>query len=206
MVGKITKNSLARTINDNKITGVIDVISERTPDSSLIAMDICHVLKIGYVKYIRYSVEETQFKNLTIHSSYSEISDIANSKHGNVMFYAKPQNVKRIADKVYDKKCLYVPILKGIGFDVERAMEYGIPLNNVVEMPSIEGEAAVMEAIRKHSAVLVITDEVTNVKDKVIGAEKLDVPVILTQPFGLEYDKIAQNYAQILENAKEWKE
>lgn len=119
-----------------------------------------------------------------------------NNTVGNIVFLSKPYNVKAIADLVFDRNSLYVPISSGFDFDVELALEFGIPILNVKDFDDISGCDGIKEVLKNLEAKLLITDSSLDVLDKLKAASELGVNVIFTQNSGYDYKYIYDNLSE----------
>ena len=189
IVGAPTEESVAAAIRANYITAIIDAVAERGSALSESAQKACVALRIGYVKYIK-----TQKPDGTrLYLYYSHIVEMVAKCRGGVLFYAKPYTVGAIAQlagEEYASK-MYVPVPKEVVFNTAAALEYKIPLLNVIETECSWGADAILEMISKTGAGLIVCDGIDGIDDKISAAEKMKIPVIFTHSMGREYKCVA---------------
>lgn len=203
-VGRMDRQNLENFIQNHDIHGVVDVLAGESRKQSVSAMAACKLCDIPYVKLLRIPHDFDISARLMVTGSYRETADYINSHLCSVLFYALPETVREIASRVPDSSSLYTPIPRGIHFDVELALGFGIPLINVIEMDGTEGEAAVSSAIDRIQAGLLVCDGTGGVKDKLSVAAQREIPVILTHSMGIEYTCTALGNAEALEVVKSW--
>ena len=129
-----------------------------------------------------------------------------NEQDDKVLFYAAPKTVRKIASDVTDTSKLFTTILRGVSFDVELALEFGIPLLQVVENDSLDSEEAVLYAINKTGATMLVCDTTVTTSDKIAAAEKQGIPVILTHGTGVEYSKVVHSADAVMAQLRKWNE
>lgn len=183
IVGDGTERSLRSVLAQNKVTAVIDAVCEPESEISETAMRVCKD-KIPYVKYV--NMEEDYGAKLCL--SYRRLGEMITGFGGNVLMYAAPQTVRAVAANLSDGGAeLYVPVLKSAGFDADAALEYAIPLSNVLEADGVDGADFVGETINKIGAKAVICDCSVSTADKAEAARLADIPMIVTHNMGMEY-------------------
>ena len=153
------------------------------------AQKVCAELGVGYVKYL--NMQEKPGLELRLH--YSEIADMIVRSGGNALFYAAPRTVSAIAATGGDAcaKKMYVPIQKSTVFDTAIALEYSIPLLNVIEDEWFFGEDAVNSMVEKTNSKMIVCDDTTDLSDKAAVAFTLGIPIIFTHSKGTEFLKAA---------------
>ena len=204
VVGRMKQSSLEGIFRRNPIRGVVDVMAGGNNGQSAAAMAACGECGMPYVKYLRLPIARGAYDHVMVSGSYRAAADYINAHLGHVLFYAMPETVRMIAGQVLDQSCLYTPILRGISFDVELALEFGIPLVNVMELDGIDGVAAVSNAIERIDAKLLICDGATSILDKVSAAEQKKIQMIVTHKMGIEYTRTALSGAETLNIVKGW--
>lgn len=199
IVGKITYRGLKRVINKNNVTAVIDTISVPQSETSLVVQAVADDLKIPVIKIIAPTVRFDALRSadvkadFSVNYSYKDIAAKINNTVGNAVFFAKPYNVRAIADLVFDQKELFVPIKSGASFDVDLALEFGIPILNVREFESFSGVSGIKRVLEEFDAKLMITDSEIDIYDKLSAAEMTGAEVVFTQNTGIEYELIFDN-------------
>ncbi len=202
VVGRFDSRKMEEFLLAEKITGVADV-DPGGNTMSQVAMATCEKLEIPYVKYLPLpSVGRELVSGMT--GSYREIAEGINCLSGSVILYTTPAAASFIAGLVSKPEKLYTPILRSSRFDVEKALEYGLPLLNVVEVDNIEGVEAVTELIRKVDAKLLICDGSQGITDKIAAADAAAIPVILTHKTGMEYTQTARKLEALLRVLRGW--
>ena len=200
IVGKLSYRGLARIVKKNRVSAIADIIEAPASHGSLAAANVAEDLKIPLVKLI----EPTVPRGLSVSAdpskvaceteySYSAVASRINNTVGNAVFFSRPMNVRVIAEQVFDRSALYVPILAGGEFDVDLALQYGVPLMNVKEYDSITGKDGMLNILRDTGAKLLITDSALGISDKLAAAGEVGARVIFTQSCGFEYENIFDN-------------
>ena len=200
IVGKLSYRGLARIVKKNRVSAIADIIEAPASHGSLAAANVAEDLKIPLVKLI----EPTVPRGLSVSAdpskvaceteySYSAVAGRINNTVGNAVFFSRPMNVRIIAEQVFDRSALYVPILAGGEFDVDLALQYGVPLMNVKEYDSITGKDSMLKIMRDTGAKLLITDSALGISDKLAAAGEVGARVIFTQSCGFEYENIFDN-------------
>ncbi len=189
IVGMPTAKSVAEAIRTNYITVIIDAVAEPMSRLSDAAQEACTALKIDYVKYIK--TEKPDGTRLYLY--YSHIAEMVMKCRGSVLFYAKPCTVSAISQLVGEEYAdkMYVPVPKEVVFNTAAALEYKIPLLNVIETECSWGSETVSDMINKTGAGLIVCDEADGIEDKISAAETAGIPVIFTHSMGREYKCVA---------------
>lgn len=203
VVGRLNGRAMEHLLQKESICGVVDVALGGTAQSAA-AMEACKNLHIPYVKYLRLPAVETDYHQVLMTCSYAEAAKQINSLLNTVLLYTAPETARAIAGYVEKPELLFAPILRGISFDVELALEFGIPLVNVIETDGIDGVSAVRAAVEKTGAKMLICDGSCEIADKLAAAEKLEIPVVITHRMGMEYTKTAQTPEEIVALAQSW--
>ena len=202
VVGRFDHEKLEEFLRSEKITGVADVDMGGNALSQ-VAMTACKNLKIPYVKYLPLPSSGRELVTGMV-GSYREIAEGIDCLTGVALLYTTPAATAAIAGLVQKPDKLYTPILRGGSFDVEKALEYGLPLLNVLEMDNIEGTEAVLELIRKVDAKLLICDGSQGITDKIAAADAAEIPVILTHKTGMEYTHAAWSLDALIRVLRGW--
>lgn len=189
IIGIETEASVAAAIRDNGITAVIDAVAEPMSALSAAAQAACNKDRVFYIKYVK--TEEVSGAKLCL--SYSHIADMVRGCRQNVLFYAEPRTVSAVASLVGEehKSKMYVPLLKSAVFDAEAALEYSIPLLNIVETEWLWGEEAVSSMLEKTGASLIVCDMAEGISDKIAAAKAKNIKVILTHSMGIDFKRAA---------------
>lgn len=191
IVGDGTERSLRSVSAQNNVTAVIDAVCEPASEISAAAMRVCRE-NIPYVKYV--NMEDDYGAKLCL--SYRQLAEMITRCGGNVLMYASPQTVRAVVENLTDGGSrLYVPVLKSAGFDADAALEYSVPLRNVIEADGIDGAEFVEETINKVEAKAVICDCSVSTADKAEAARLTDIPMIVTHNMGMEYSHAAATAA-----------
>lgn len=202
IVGKMSYRSLCRIIDKNNINCIVDIINAPKSDESLVAINVAEDLKLPLIKLVSPTLpfERSLLKKINIKCdvdySYESVASKINNTVGNIVFLSKPYNVKAIADLVFDRNSLYVPISSSFDFDVELALEFGIPILNVKDFDDISGCDGIKDVLKNLEAKLLITDSSLDVLDKLKAASELGVDVIFTQNSGYDYKYIYDNLSE----------
>lgn len=204
IVGKASYRGFRRTLYKNKIHCVVDILSEPCSAASRAVMAATEDMNIPIVKFalptMRLSVDALQGIadkagiSAVCDNSYARVAEKINNTVGNVLFLANPYNVRAIADLVFDRSALYVPISGGAEFDVELALEFGIPLMNVIAVDNFSGRAGIEKVINKVGAKILVTDSSSEIFDKLDAASETGCSVIFTQNTGLDYKHMANDF------------
>ena len=199
VVGKMSYRSLCRIIDKNNINCVVDIINAPKSDESLVALNVAEDLKLPFE---RSNLKRVNIK-CDVDYSYESVASKINNTVGNIVFFSKPYNVKAISDLVFDRNSLYVPISSGFDFDIELALEFGIPLLNVKDFDDISSFDGMKGVLKKLEAKLLITDSSFDILDKLKAASELGVNVIFTQNSGYDYKYIYDNLDEFSSILKE---
>lgn len=205
-VGKLNEREAEQLLRSNGIHGVVDVAQEDNLMQSLTAMKACEFCDIPYVKYIRIPKPKDSCDHVRVMGSLRAIAELMNEQEDKVLFYASPKTVRKIASYVTDTSKLFTTIQRGATFDVDLALEFGIPLLQVMENDSLDGEEAVLYAIHKTGATMLVCDTTVATSDKIAVAEKQGMPVILTHGTGVEYSKVVHSADAVMAQLCTWNE
>lgn len=204
-VGKLTEAEGKQLLRANDICGVIDAAAGNEALQSLAAMSACAACGIPYIKYLRIPKPEIAYDRVRVMGSLGAVAEAINDREGAVLFYATPKTVHAIAKRVLDQARLFTPIQRGLQFDVELALEFGIPLLNVMENDGIDGEEAVTYAIQKAKAALLVCDTSVSLEDKLNVAKNQEIPVMITHENGIEYTKVVHSADAVMAQIRTWK-
>ncbi len=196
-VGKLSYKSLIKMIRQNRVNAVIDIITTPAASDSHVAVNAADDLKIPLIKLIRPTVPEgTRIAaepgrvKCEINYSYAAVAEKINKTVGTTVFLSRPVSVRAVADEVFDRSELYVPVGASAEFDVDAALEYGIPLINVREYNNLNSREGIREALKDAGAKLLITDSATDIAEKLSAAGDAGADVIFTQGSGYDYEYI----------------
>ena len=203
-VGKINEREAEQLLRTNGIRGVVDVAEESNIMHALAVMKASERCGIPYVKYLRIPKPKDSCGQVRVMGSLCAVAEAVNDQEGKVLFYATPKTVKHIAKHVKDASKLFTTIQRGVRFDVDLALEFGIPLLQVVETDNTNGEESVRYAIHKIGASMLVCDTSVSVSDKITAAEKQGVPVILTHGTGIEYSKVVHSADAAMAQIRAW--
>ena len=200
IVGKLSYRGLMRTVRQNRVTAIADIITAPASHGSLVAANVAEDLKIPLIKLIEPTVSAgtpvsvgPEKVSCAVEYSYAAVANRINNTVGSAVFFARPMNVRVIAEQVFDRSALYVPVLAAGEFDVDLALEYGVPLLNVKEYDGISGKDAILKILRGTGAKMLITDSALGISDKLEAAAEVGAEVIFTQSSGYEYKNIFDN-------------
>ena len=199
MVGPLGYKSLARMVRQYNISAIVDIISTPADHGSLVAINVAEDMKLPLIKYIEPTVPRNVGNLLGgvkcgVDYSYASVAAKINNTVGNAVFFSKPMNVRVITEQVFDRNALYVPIRAAAEFDVDLALEYGVPLLNVREYNDFGGRAGIEKVLRDTQAKLLITDSAMDIADKLSAAGETGAEVVFTQSSGYEYKYIYDSY------------
>lgn len=202
-VGRLSHEGAEDLLRQNAITGVVDVLAAGNQEQSLCMMKACEKANVPYVKYLKLW-STFSYGKAEVFATYASIAKEINKRDGKVLFYARPETVRQIAKRVNDSSRLYVPIPRGIRFDVELALEFGIPLLQVMENDGVDGEDAVRHAIERSGAELLVCDGSGGTMDKLAVAEERGIPILFTHTMGIEYTKVVLKSEDAMDLARGW--
>lgn len=189
IIGDSSSSSVSSAILSNDIKAVIDAVAEPLSPLSDSAKRVCAKLGVDYVKYLNLQEKP----GLELYLYYSDIADMIVRLKGNALFYASPRTVSGVAS-AGGKACadkMYAPIPKSSVFDTATALEYAIPLLNVIEEEWLSGEEAVSSVLEKTSSKMIVCDDTAFLDDKAAVAFSLGIPLILTHSKGTDFSKAA---------------
>lgn len=201
VVGRLDSREMEKLFKREAVAGVVDAASEGTAQS-LAAMEACRACRIPYVKYLRLAAEDGPLVRAA--GSYRIAAREVNHCSGPALFYAKPETVRTIAERAAEPSRLYTPIPRGISFDVTLAMEFGLPLVNVLEMDGIHGADAVCRAIDRIGAKALVCDGSMGIVDKLEAAARREILTIVTHSMGIEYTRTALCGQEVLDCIQGW--
>ncbi len=203
VVGKFDVPKMEELFKTEKITGVADVDAGGN-EMSRVAMTACGRMKIPYVKYL--PLPKTGRDLVTgMAGSYEEVAKGVNCLSGTAILYTTPAAAAAIAERVDDSGKLYAPILRDGRFDVEKALEFGLPLLNVIEVDQVDSADAISALIRKVDAKLLICDGTYGIKEQIAVADEAGIPVIMTHKTGMEYTNSAWSTDALVRVLRGWK-
>lgn len=187
LVGNGMAVSLVSAIEKNRVTAVIDAIEEPKAKVSGVLASVC----AGRVKYIKYAnIEDSCGVRKCL--SYKTLADMVRRSKGALM-YASAATVSGIIEvgggDIGDK--MYVPIPKNVVFDTDAALEYSVPIINIIETEAVDGKESVKAMLERTGASMIICDVTVDVADKRVSAEALDIPIYITHNMGMEYPDAA---------------
>ena len=189
IVSRLSEKDTEEIFAKEAVSGVLDIAAEGYETQSAAVMSVCRKREIPYIKFLNITINECINEHIKIVCSYGKIADCINSTLGHILFYAAPATVSAIVKNVPDTSNLYSIIPRGIGFDVERALEFRLPLVNILEFDSVDGEESVCAAIEKIDAKMLICDGSSGLKDKISASEKYEIPIIVTHKLGIDFIK-----------------
>ncbi len=204
VVGRLDSGEMEMLLEREDVLGVVDLDSGNDTTLSRAAMTACKNKGIPYIKHLRLPVSWEELSGATATGSYRETVSIIEQLSGSVLLYTAPETAYALVKEVSQPERLYTPILRGISFDVELALEFGIPLANVLEMDGVSGEEAVSSAISKVGAKLLICDGTAGILEQLSAARKIQIPVVVTHRMGVEYSQTAWSSQQLMEAVRSW--
>lgn len=189
LVGRPTEEALCDTIQKIRASAVIDAVTEPASAMTRAALSACRKIGIKYVKCA--AVRPVDGARLGL--SYEQIAEEIKSCRGNTILYAEAAVVSAIARLVGKENAdkMYVPVPKAAVFDTATALEYGIPLLNVVECGQVHGADAVSELIARVGAGMLVCDGTKGITDMTGAGAAAEIPVILTHRFGAGLSNVA---------------
>ncbi len=205
IVGKASFKSFRRILIKNHISCIVDIIDAPMSAASRIMIEAAKELNIPLIKVItpifrlNPGIAENIGVPVNYDYSYNSVAELVNNIYGNVLFLARPYNVKSVADLVFDRGALYTPIPSGVEFDVELALEFGIPLLNVIAVDNFSGAAGIENVINMVDAKLIVTDSSSEVFDKLEAASRTGCGVVFIQNTGFEYEYIVDDFDKLSE-------
>lgn len=185
VITEASPSALCKILQKNKVKAVLDITETPSSELSKAALSVCGG-KTKYVKYVNF--EKRMGTEVLL--SYREISERIRTNDGNVLLCASSDTVRAIAEITNaDVDKMYVIMEKSTVFDTEKALEYSVPLLNVMEADMTDGKYAVEYVLRKTSANLMVCVNDADLETNVSVARKLGVGVIVTHRMGIEYPK-----------------
>ena len=203
VIGKMDSRLFKKIFEENTVWGVVDAFSGAEPLPSLEAMSACREERIPYVKYLRIPSPEGLCPQSMVVGSYAKIAAFINTRLGAVLFDAAPGTVRAVAKQVLDRKSLYVSVLRTAAFDVEQALEYGIPLMNVLETNGAEDD--ISRLMDRLDIQMLVCDGTADLADRAKTAEKRKIPLIITHQMGIEYTNTALQPEELRKVLQGWR-
>lgn len=204
IIGRLDRRAVEGVLHSESVHGVVDLVAYGDRSLSKAAMAACRECKIPYVKRLHMPKSHIEYVRAFFTPSYAEAAKKISQRIGNILLYTAPETARALAARVHETENLYTPILRGVSFDVELAMEYGIPLMNVMELELLEGVDAVCAAAERIGATMLVCDGSCGIDDKLAAAKKLKLPIVITHNMGLEYTMTAQSDAAAMELVRQW--
>ncbi len=194
IIGKPSKREMARVFSENKIDGVIDATEKPVSKLSQAALSACND-KIKYVKLVKcgkYEGAETIF-------SYKDIADRIKRCKDNTLIYGTGAVTKGIAKLTEgNENKIFVTVKKSPVFDVEKALEYSIPIFNVKEYDAFSKADEMKKAIDTLSVGQVVFIEEEISEDMIEVGKQMGVKLILTHSMGIDYPVCVNNMRDAL--------
>ena len=203
IVGKPDTAGFENLINDERISGIADISEGADVNQSLCAMKACKNLGIPYIKYIRMPMGRSEHTLVLFTGSYREVAK-AVERRTSTLLYTNSRTARAIAQYTDDKNRLYTTILRGIRFDVDLALEFGLPILNIIETDGIDGTECVINAIERTEAGLIVCDGTISIPDKILAAKERNINVIITQNTGVEYTNVALSHGELIDAILSW--
>lgn len=184
LVSAPNASAIVSAIRDNRITSLIDCMEQANAE----VQTVCARLKVRYVKYLNIK----QRPGLKLCLYYAGIADMI-KRGNNALFYASARTVRAIADAVGRENSdrMYTTVMKSAEFDTSVALEYSIPLLNVIESEMTDSVEEVAAMIKKTNADILVCDDTVAIEAKAEAAFGLGIPIILTHSMGIEFVKAA---------------
>lgn len=205
IVGRLDRRAMEDLLEKEKIHGVVDLEEGNHGEQSRATIAACKNRGIPYIKRLHLPVPREELHGAYMVGSYDAVAERINRQSKVVLLYTGAEAAGAIAKRVYQPDCLYTPILRGIRFDVELALEFGIPLINVIEADSIDGADAVREVIARTKAGMLVLDGTVNPTEKLLVAEELGIPALVTHRAGIEFPKTVWSGEELIVNLRTWK-
>lgn len=185
IVGKGEVQGISAAISENGITALIDCIKEPCSEVSRGAQKACALHKIRYVKYLNI----TDKPGLKLKLYYAHIADMIKRSLGSTLLYASPKTISAIAELAGREGAekMYAPVQKSMMFDTDGALEYSIPILNIIESEWMGSEEDTAVLIKRTGADLVVCDGTVVFDDVAAASFKAGVPVVLTHSMGMEF-------------------
>ena len=203
MVGKFDSVQMEELFRSEGISGVADVDAGGN-DMSRVTMAACENAGIPYVKYLPLpDVGRDLVTGMA--GSYREIAEGINCLSGAAILYTTPAAASAIAALVENPEKLYTPVLQNGSFDVENALEYGLPLLNVIAVDCVDGVDAVSQLILRLDAKLLICDGSRGISDQIAAADSANIPLVLAHKTGIDYTRTAWSMDALLRVLRGWK-
>lgn len=212
IVGKAGYRSFVRELRRGRISAVIDIIEEPCSKTSAVMLAAAGDLGIPVIKLavpvcrfdFRIAESFAEHAGVVIKRdySYASVAETINNTVGNVLFLARPYNVRAIAELVFDRSALYAPILGGSEFDVGLALEYGIPILNITEVDGLSGEDKIKKLIDRFEARLVVSDDPLEAAETIKAVSDRKADLIFIQNTGLDYEYMTESFDMLRETLK----
>lgn len=189
LIGKPSKREMRKVYSENNIDGVIDATEKPVSKLSQAALSACNE-GMKYVKLVKCK----SFEGANTVLSYKEIAGIIKNSKKNTLVYAPgivTGEIARLTDGNEDK--IFVTVRKSPVFDVEKALEYNIPILNVKEYNDFSEIAAMKSAIDRFSIGQVVYTPDRISEEAIDEAKNMGIKVILTHSTGIEYPVCVNN-------------
>lgn len=194
IIGKPSKREIEKVYKENKIDSVIDATEKPVSSLSQAALSACDS-RIKYVKLVGCKEREGAETLL----SYKAIGDRVKAIKKNTLIYGSAAVTKAIASWTREKEDkIFVTIEKSPIFDVEKALEYSIPLLNVKEFDAFTKTDEIKKAIEKLLIGQIVFTEESITDELIETARGMGVKVYVTHSSGIEYPYCVNNMRDAL--------
>jgi len=203
VVEKLTKEKLKKLIEKNKIKIVIDATHPFALEIKKNAIAACSELKVPYARFERGKIE-VKSPLVKYAENFEEAGKIA-AKLGNNIFYTA--GVKDIASflRHVKTKNLIARVLPEKE-SVEACLKAGIKKENIIAIHGKISEEINKAMLKEFNADILVTKdsgEMGFVKEKVLAALSLNLPVVVIKRPPVSYPKVFYDYASLISWVKD---
>jgi len=195
IAGELTRGKLEKLIEKNGVKAVIDATHPFALEIKKNAIDACRELKIPYARFERGKIN---IKSPLIH--YTEDFEKAGKKAnelGKTIFYtAGTKNLKVFLKQIDKNKRVIVRVLPRKA-SIKACLEAGIKQENIIAIQGKISEEINRAMLKEFNAGVLVTKdsgETGFVKEKVLAALSLGLPVVMIKRPSVKYPKSAKMF------------
>ena len=201
LIGKPSKREFEKVYRENKIDAVIDATEKPVSKLSQAALSAIS----ENIKYIKLAPCR-EYEGAEICLSYKTLADKIKNHKDNTLIYGASGATRTIAEYAEERADkIFVTVKKSPVFNVNKALEFGIPIFNVKESDELTVTDEIKKAVEKLSVGQVIFTENSLTDELIDSAKEMGASVYITHSAGIEYPYCVNNMrdALILIHSKE---
>ncbi|TYQ18070.1 UNVERIFIED_CONTAM: precorrin-6A/cobalt-precorrin-6A reductase [Acetivibrio alkalicellulosi] len=203
--GKLVLEEMCCLIKRTCANCVVDTSHPYAKDVSINAMGACKKSGIQYVRYERQSSKINYDKIINV-DDYKEAAIAANKTHGNILLTTGSNNIEVFTKNILDfKSRLFVRVLPESSV-ISKCEKLGLLPQNIIAIKGPFSCKMNTEMAKHCNARVVVTKdsgEVGGTLEKIQGAQKLDIPIIMINRPKIEYTNKLSDVYEVVSFVKE---